>query len=105
MGGRTGQLTLLNTLTIAGECSAIPTPLSLSTAELEKELRLTFSVEEKTVCRVWHRYMSHTYELLSDSNQTLQDAGLYNMQVWAYFNILTSIFVKFVLSGVKILCI
>ena len=76
--------------------------LSLSTAELEKELRHTFSVEEKTVCRVWHRYMSHTYELLSDSNQTLQDAGLYNMQVWAYFNILTSIFV---LSGVKILCI
>ncbi|CAI8056970.1 Ubiquitin carboxyl-terminal hydrolase 4 [Geodia barretti] len=49
-------------------------------AELEKELRHTFNVEEKTVCRVWHRYMSHTYELLSDSNQTLQDAGLYNMQ-------------------------
>ena len=25
--------------------------------------------------------MSHTYELLNDSTQTLQDAGLYNMQV------------------------
>ena len=26
--------------------------------------------------------MSHTYELLIDSSQTLQEAGLYNMQVY-----------------------
>ena len=32
-------------------------------------------------CRVWHRYMTSTYELLSDLNETLQDAGLYNGQV------------------------
>ena len=58
-----------------------PLPPSPSTGDLEKELRSTFDVAEGTVCRVWHRYMSHTYELLSDSKQTLQDAGLYNMQV------------------------
>ena len=61
---------------------SLPLPHSLCLPDdLEKELRRTFSVPEEVVCRVWHRYMSNTYELLSDKTQTLQDAGLYNMQV------------------------
>ena len=52
-----------------------------SPADLEAELRSTFDVGEDVQCRVWHRYMSSTYELLSDPNQSLQDAGLYNGQV------------------------
>ncbi len=53
----------------------------LHTAELEQQVKETFSVNKDTECRVWHRYMTNTYELLSNSSQTLQDAGLYNGQV------------------------
>jgi hypothetical protein len=48
--------------------------------ELEAVMRRIYSVSGTTPCRVWHRYLSHTYELLPDPFQTLQDAGLYNMQ-------------------------
>ena len=45
-------------------------------------MRRMYSISGKTSCRVWYRFMSRTYELLqSDPFQTLQDAGLYNMQV------------------------
>ena len=40
-------------------------------------------MEKEAECRIWHRYMTHSYELLSSSNQTLQDAGLYSGQVLA----------------------
>ena len=59
---------------------------SLLKGDLERELRHTFSIDQTAVCRVWHRYMSHTYELLNDSTQTLQDVGLYNMQVCTLIN-------------------
>ena len=55
--------------------------LPSSPADLEAELRSTFDVEKDVQCRVWHRYMTSTYELLSDPKQSLQDAGLYNGQV------------------------
>jgi ubiquitin carboxyl-terminal hydrolase 4/11/15 len=48
---------------------------------LEAVLRKEFEVEEDAECRVWHRFMTHTYELLSNRSQTLQAAGLYNGQV------------------------
>jgi ubiquitin carboxyl-terminal hydrolase 4/11/15 len=50
-------------------------------ANLEAVLRKEFEVEEDVECRVWHRFKPHTYELLSNRSQTLQDAGLYNGQV------------------------
>jgi hypothetical protein len=54
----------------------------LDTVEnLEAALRKEFEVEEDAECRVWRRFMTHTYELLSNRSQTLQDAGLYNGQV------------------------
>ena len=52
-----------------------------SPAQLEEQVKETFSVAQDMECRVWHRYMTNTYELLSNSSQTLQDAGLYNGQV------------------------
>ena len=48
---------------------------------LEAVIRKEFEVEENAECRVWHRFMTHTYELLPNCSQTLQDAGLYNGQV------------------------
>ena len=48
---------------------------------LEAALKQEFEIEEDAECRVWHRFMTHTYELLSNRSQTLQDAGLYNGQV------------------------
>ena len=58
--------------------------MSAFAAELELLLKQTFSISEDAECRVWHRYMTDTYELLNNSSQTLQDAGLYNEQVCIY---------------------
>ena len=49
--------------------------------DLEAAIREEFQVDQAVECRVWHRFMTHTYELLSISSQTVQDAGLYNGQV------------------------
>ena len=49
--------------------------------DLETVLREEFKVEKDAECRVWHRFMTHTCELLPNRSQTLQDAGLYNGQV------------------------
>ena len=54
-------------------------------ADLEATLREVYAIPADTPCQVWHQYMSHTYALLSNPSQTLQDAGLYNMQVVKYF--------------------
>ena len=61
--------------------SLLPSLPLLSPADLEAKLRSVFDVEKDAQCRVWHRYMISTYELLSDPKQSLQDAGLYNGQV------------------------
>ena len=68
--------------------------MSVFAAELELLLKQTFFISEDAECRVWHRYMTHTYEFLNNSSQTLQDAGLYNRQVciqyihlnWSYLS-------------------
>ena len=44
-------------------------------------MREHFQVPKEAECRVWHRYMSSTYEELNKPEQTLQDAGLYAGQV------------------------
>jgi len=41
-------------------------------------MKYIFGIHEDVECRVWYRYMLSSYELLSDPNETLQDAGLYN---------------------------
>ncbi|KAH9512955.1 Ubiquitin carboxyl-terminal hydrolase 15, partial [Bulinus truncatus] len=50
-------------------------------ATIEQEMRRIFSIPEEKEVRLWNRYMSNTYELLSKKEVTLQDAGLYQGQV------------------------
>ena len=49
--------------------------------DLEAVIKKEFEVKQDAECRVWHWFMTRTYELLSNHSQTLQDAGLYNGQV------------------------
>lgn len=44
-------------------------------------MRNLFEVTEDKEIRIWNKYMSNTYELLSRKDQTIQDCGLYNGQV------------------------
>ena len=49
--------------------------------DLEAIMKEEFKVEKDAECRVWHRFMTNTYELLSNNSQTLQDAVLFNKTV------------------------
>ena len=51
--------------------------------DLEAVMKEEFKVEKDAECRVWYRFMTHDYELLSNRSQTLQDDGVYNGQVTA----------------------
>lgn len=51
-------------------------------SDLEAALREEFQVEKAAECQVLHRFMTYTYELLHDSTQTLQDAGLHSGKVY-----------------------
>jgi ubiquitin carboxyl-terminal hydrolase 4/11/15 len=44
-------------------------------------MRRLFEIAEDKETRIWNKYMSNTYELLSKKEQTIQDCGLYNGQV------------------------
>ena len=45
------------------------------------EMKKAFNIAEETETRVWNKYMSNSCELLSNVEQTVQDAGLYQGQV------------------------
>lgn len=45
------------------------------------EAKKVFNISEDTETRLWNKYMSHSCELLSNMEQTVQDAGLYQGQV------------------------
>ena len=40
-----------------------------------------FNIPDTTECRLWRHYMSGNYELLTDVEQTISDAGIYGSQV------------------------
>lgn len=46
------------------------------------EMRRVFNIAEEVETRVWTKYMSNAYDLLSNLEYTVQDAGLYQGQVW-----------------------
>lgn len=48
---------------------------------IEKVMRERFSIDSNKKVRLWNRYMSNTYEHLSNMETTLQNAGLYPGQV------------------------
>ena len=45
------------------------------------KIRTEFNVPDSAQCRLWQRYMTNTYELLTKTNQTVLEAGLYSEQV------------------------
>ena len=45
------------------------------------EMKKTFNITDETETRVWNKYMSKSCELLTNLEQTVQDAGLYQGQV------------------------
>ena len=40
-----------------------------------------FNIPDTTECRLWERYMTNSYELLTNLQQTVSDAGIYGGQV------------------------
>ena len=50
-------------------------------AEIVSVMKDIFSIPEETETKLWNKYMSNTYELLGNMEQTVQDAGLYQGQV------------------------
>ena len=44
-------------------------------------MRATFSISEEMECRVWHRYKTDPYKLLTEPNKTLQESGVYHEEV------------------------
>lgn len=49
------------------------------------EMKKAFDIAEDAETRVWTKYMSNTYELLSNLEYSVQDAGLYQGQVYIFY--------------------
>lgn len=45
------------------------------------EMKQVFNITEDTETRLWNKYMSNSFELLPNMEQTVQDAGVYQGQV------------------------
>ena len=50
-----------------------------------------FSNPEEKECRVWHNYKLSLYDLLSQLDETIQDAGLYTNQVCVCVHVVTCV--------------
>ena len=44
-------------------------------------MRTAFNISEEIDIRIWNKYMSNTYELLRDTDLTIQDSELFDGQV------------------------
>ena len=44
-------------------------------------MKQLYDIPEEKECRLWHKYMLSTYDLLNKLDETIQDAGLYTNQV------------------------
>lgn len=53
-----------------------------TTDMIEKEMRKLFCIPDEKETRLWNRYMTNTFEPLNKPDSTIQDAGLYQGQVW-----------------------
>ena len=56
--------------------------LSLPAEEVEDKARDILEVPSEAEVRMWQRFMTNSYELLKNPEQTLADAGIYGGQVW-----------------------
>ncbi|XP_065900687.1 ubiquitin carboxyl-terminal hydrolase 4-like isoform X2 [Dysidea avara] len=50
-------------------------------ADIIKVMKETFSIPEEKECRLWLNHMRTTYEMLSELNESILDAGLYPNQL------------------------
>ena len=48
---------------------------------IASEMRKIFSIPSEVETRVWTKYMSNSYDLLSDMEYTVTNAGFYQGQV------------------------
>ena len=46
-----------------------------------KAMRTAFNISEEIDIRIWNKYMSNTYELLKDTDSTIQESELFDGQV------------------------
>ena len=44
-------------------------------------MKEVFEIPKDAETRLWNKYLSNTYELLSSEEQSVQDVGLYSGQV------------------------
>ena len=44
-------------------------------------MKQLYNIPEEKECRLWHKYMFSTYDLLDELDETIQEAGLYTNQV------------------------
>ena len=49
--------------------------------DVMKAMRTAFNISDDKDIRIWNRYVSNTYELLKDTNLTIQESELYDGQV------------------------
>uniref|UniRef100_A0A671VQI5 Ubiquitin carboxyl-terminal hydrolase n=1 Tax=Sparus aurata TaxID=8175 RepID=A0A671VQI5_SPAAU len=49
---------------------------------IEKEMRTLFNIPSEKETRLWNKYMSNTYEQLNKPDSTVQDAGLFQGQIF-----------------------
>ena len=52
-------------------------------------MRHMFDIPKEAECRLWQRYMTNRFELLSTSRQTLEDVGIYGGQVGVLSGVFT----------------
>ncbi|XP_028401307.1 ubiquitin carboxyl-terminal hydrolase 15-like [Dendronephthya gigantea] len=62
-------------------CQIRPFSRADNIGHVESVMKNIFEVADEKETRIWNKYMSNTYELLSKKEQTIQDCGLYNGQV------------------------
>ena len=46
-----------------------------------EKIRVLFNLSKTIECRLWKRYMTNSYDLLTNLTQTLPDVGIYSRQV------------------------
>lgn len=51
------------------------------TEMIHEKMREIFEVPNEDETRLWQRYMTNSYELLTNENQVISDAGIYGGQV------------------------
>ena len=52
------------------------TPVNVYVGTVIAKICTEYNVPDSAECRLWQRYMTNTYELLTKTNKTVSEAGL-----------------------------